>query len=138
MDMSRFAVVSIWSFLVALVLWSCALEQPDAQEQASTPTLPFPTPSPIPLRTQSPSDDGDAPVNARAAPIVRVGSRDLIPAVFDPVHISIDEVDDQAGPLSTVIGVSIAGESVAYSVDYLSSREVVNDRVGGEPILVTW
>ena len=138
-DMNRFAVVSIWSFLVALALWSCALEQSDEQEQASTPALPLPSSSPTPLRTQSPlPDDNEAPVNARAAPIVRVGPRDLIPAVFDPVHISIDEVDDQAGPFSTVIGVSIAGESAAYSVDYLSSREVVNDTVGGEPILVTW
>ena len=137
--MNRFAVVSIWSFLVALTLWSCALKQPNEQEQASTPALPLPTSSPTPLRTQSPlPDDSDAPVNARAAPIIRVGPRDLIPAVFDPVHISIDEVDDQAGPFSTVIGVSIAGESVAYSVDYLSNREVVNDTVGGEPILVTW
>ena len=137
--MNRFAVVSIWSFLVALALWSCALEQSDEHEQASTPALPLPTSSPTPPRTQSPlPDDNEAPVNARAAPIVRGGPRDIIPAVFDPVHISIDEVDDQAGPFSTVIGVSIAGESAAYSVDYLSSREVVNDTVGGEPILVTW
>lgn len=53
-------------------------------------------------------------------------------------ELAIDEVEDQTGPFSTVIGVSIGGESVAYSVDYLSGREVVNDTVGGKPIVVTW
>lgn len=129
------ATVSISSFLVALSLWSCALEQSDERERAGSPTLPTPAPSPTP--TPSPEDSG-ASGNARAARIIRVGPRDLIPAVFDPVHISIDEVEDQAGPFSTVIGVSIGGESVAYSVDYLSGREVVNDTVGGKPIVVTW
>ena len=135
------ATVSISSFLVALSLWSCALEQSDERERAGSPTLPTPAPSttPTPSPAQPPSlEDSGAAGNARTAPIIRVGPRDLIPAVFDPVHISIDEVEDQAGPFSTVIGVSIGGESVAYSVDYLSGREVVNDTVGGKPIVVTW
>lgn len=140
--MNHFATTaSISSFLVALSLWSCALEQSDERERASPPTLPTPasSPTPTPARAQSPSpEDSGASGNARTAPIVRVGPRDLIPAVFNPVHISIDEVEDQAGPFSTVIGVSIGGESVAYSVDYLSGREVVNDTVGGKPIVVTW
>ena len=44
----------------------------------------------------------------------------------------------QVGQATPVIGVSIGGESVAYSVAYLSSREIVNDTVGGKPIVVTW
>lgn len=135
------ATVSISSFLVALSLWSCALEQSDERERAGSPTLPTPAPSPTPTPSpaQPPSlEDSGAGGNTRTAPIIRVGPRDLIPAVFDPVHISIGEVEDQAGPFSTVIGVSIGGESVAYSVDYLSGREVVNDTVGGKPIVVTW
>jgi hypothetical protein len=37
-----------------------------------------------------------------------------------------------------VLGVSINGESRAYSIPFLSGREVVNDVVGGVPIAVTW
>lgn len=76
--------------------------------------------------------------NGRTAAIVRVGPRGLIPAVFDPVHVPAADVGDQVGQASLVIGVSIGGESVAYSVTHLSSREIVNDTVGGTPIVVTW
>ena len=64
--------------------------------------------------------------------------RDLIPAVFDPVHISAADVGEQVGKGSPVIGVSVGSESVAYPVAYLSSREIVNDTVGRTPIAVTW
>ena len=37
-----------------------------------------------------------------------------------------------------VIGVSINGDSRAYTVPMLSVHEIVNDVVGGEPIAVTW
>ena len=37
-----------------------------------------------------------------------------------------------------VIGVSIAGDARAYPVRYLRWREMVNDEVGGVPVLVSW
>jgi len=37
-----------------------------------------------------------------------------------------------------VIGVEINGEAKAYAIGPLNSREMVNDTVGGVPILVTW
>lgn len=37
-----------------------------------------------------------------------------------------------------VIGVSINGQSRAYSVYLLNSHEVVNDTVGGIPVAITW
>lgn len=37
-----------------------------------------------------------------------------------------------------VIGVEINGEARAYAIGPLNSREMVNDTVGGVPILVTW
>ena len=37
-----------------------------------------------------------------------------------------------------VIGVSIAGDSRAYPIRVLRFREMVNDELGGVPILVTW
>ena len=36
------------------------------------------------------------------------------------------------------MGVSINGEHRAYGTAFLSSREIVNDTVGGRPIAVTW
>jgi hypothetical protein len=37
-----------------------------------------------------------------------------------------------------VMGVTFAGESHAYLVSALSRHEIVNDRVGGRNIAVTW
>ena len=37
-----------------------------------------------------------------------------------------------------VIGVEINGESKAYPIGPLRAREMVNDVVGGVPVLVTW
>jgi hypothetical protein len=97
-----------------------------------------------PLNTQScttvspPRASAVTLADGQTASLFRNGPRDLIPAIFDPVHIAADEVQDQVGKFSPVIGVSVGEESVAYSVAYLSSHEVVNHTVGGIPIAFTW
>ena len=134
--------------LFALVL-SCAAPEQSAEHlvpNKTTPHIPTSAPAMTPLPTATPTPP---PVvqsrgvsvrlaDGRTAPVVRVVPRDLIPAIFDPVHIPAADVGEQVGQATPVIGVSIGGESVAYSVAYLSSREVVNDTVGGKPIVVTW
>jgi hypothetical protein len=37
-----------------------------------------------------------------------------------------------------VMGVALSGEAKAYPISVLRSREMVNDELGGIPILVTW
>ena len=70
--------------------------------------------------------------------IVSVLARDAIDAILDPTFVSGDEAEAQVAATSRVIGVSINGDHRAYSTAQLSSREVVNDTVGGVPIVVTW
>lgn len=62
--------------------------------------------------------------------------RDAIFPVYDPKFAPADEApyDDE----ELVIGVEINGEAKAYAIGPLNSREMVNDTVGGVPILVTW
>ncbi len=62
--------------------------------------------------------------------------RDSIEPIYDPRFVSPDEADLEPGEL--VMGVSINGDSRAYPIRYLRWREMVNDEVGGIPILVTW
>ena len=64
--------------------------------------------------------------------------KDGILAIFEPKFITADEAGSQMQDKSLVIGLSINGEHHAYSVAFLSSHEVVNDVVGGEPVAVTW
>lgn len=63
-------------------------------------------------------------------------ARDAILPIYEPVHVDADEADWDDETL--VIGVAIGDEARAYPVQALNYREMVNDRVGGTPILVSW
>jgi len=73
----------------------------------------------------------------RPEEIVTVLPKDAIPAVLSP---SFDEGRKATWLKGSdlVVGVEIGGESRAYPVPTLSRHEIVNDRVGGIPIAVTW
>jgi hypothetical protein len=64
--------------------------------------------------------------------------RDAIPAIDDPQFYGVEEADEEYGPEELVLGVEVDGEARAYSISLLSSREIVNDTVAGQPIAVTW
>ena len=63
-------------------------------------------------------------------------ARDVIKPIYDPRFIpgKLESLD----PGELVMGVEINGESKAYPVGPLNNREMVNDVVGGVPVLVTW
>ena len=61
---------------------------------------------------------------------------DAILPVYDPVFVTPAEIDLRDDDL--VIGVDIGSDARAYPVGLLRRREMVNDVVGGVPILVTW
>lgn len=62
--------------------------------------------------------------------------RGRIAAVNDPVYVSADEA--QIGSDSSVLGVVIDGEAMAYSLNLLNSHEVVNDSVGETDFAAVW
>ena len=67
-----------------------------------------------------------------------VRKRDAILAVFEPSFVSATEADELMASSELVLGLSVGAESHAYSIPYLSGREVVNDVVGGKPVALTW
>jgi hypothetical protein len=63
--------------------------------------------------------------------------KDGIPALMDPEYVTAKEAiflndDDQ------VIGVVVNGAARAYPLRIMSWHELVNDRFGGMPVLVSW
>ncbi len=70
--------------------------------------------------------------------ISHVLPKDAIQAIFDPRMITTVLAFNQYRDTDLVIGVSINGDHRAYNVAHLSSHEVVNDVVGGQPVAVTW
>ena len=62
--------------------------------------------------------------------------RDSIKPIYEPTFISPAEAGLKDADL--VIGLSLNGDPRAYPVHILRRREMVNDVVGGVPILATW
>jgi len=75
--------------------------------------------------------------DVRPEDIVTVLPKDTIPAILSPSFKEGSEVSWLKGK-DAVIGVEINGDSRAYPVPILSRVEIVNDKVGGIPIAVTW
>jgi hypothetical protein len=63
-------------------------------------------------------------------------ARDAIFPVYNPEFAPANEAPYDDDEL--VIGVAINGEAKAYAIGPLNGREMVNDTLGGVPILVTW
>ena len=61
---------------------------------------------------------------------------DAIQPVYDPKFLGAHESDLPDDEL--VIGLNINGDARAYPAGLLYHREMVNDTVGGVPVLVTW
>ena len=63
--------------------------------------------------------------------------KDGIPALTNPDYVTADQAsflrkDDQ------VIGAVINGEARAYPLRIMSWHELINDRIGDLPVLVSW
>jgi hypothetical protein len=123
------------------VVASANTPAPDDTPTADVAPLPSDTPtassSLAPSNTPA-STDTPAPAVERDLRIVTLLPKDAIPAVFDPEFLTVEEADEWYDDQELVLGVEINGEARAYSIPFLSGREIVNDTVGGRKIAVTW
>ena len=99
----------------------------------------------VPVTSRSASSDalGDTvstdDQDSRRFAIVSVVPKDQIKAVLEPKFLTIEEeAGRQLLDKELVIGLSINGDHRAYPVPFLSGHEIVNDVVGGLPVVVTW
>lgn len=63
--------------------------------------------------------------------------KDGIPALTEPRYVTAANADFMR-PDEQVIGVALNGVIRAYPTRVLSWHELVNDRFGGLPVLVSW
>ena len=133
-----------------------ALAQPTApppttapvSTSTSVPAAPAPTSTSAPAPTAAPAtaatSDASAPATVssedddRELKIVTLLPFDAIPAILEPEFISAEIADEDLEDHNLVLGLSINGDHRAYSIPTLSSHEIVNDTVGGQPVAVTW
>lgn len=64
--------------------------------------------------------------------------KDAIPALVHPRFVTPSEVGKQLDVEDRLLGVYLNGEAKAYPIRILNLHELVNDEVGGQPILVSW
>ena len=82
---------------------------------------------------------GEADIGeGQALNLVTLLGFDAIPAILEPEFVSVDEALGQLKPDELVLGLSINGDTRAYSIPMLSAHEIVNDVVGGVPVAITW
>jgi hypothetical protein len=62
--------------------------------------------------------------------------RDAINPVYSPEFVAPGQATLR--PMELVMGLEINGDARAYPVGMMRIREMVNDEVGGTPVLVTW
>ena len=158
------ATLPIATILAASMLFAVACSSQDDPHAAGI--TPVPTSTEVeaiePTVTQPPTSTSEATVTplptsmieptaeandaTEETPDFRPGPEDIITllpydaikAILEPRHVDVEWANQQMTDLEQVIGVSIGGEHRAYPIYMLSSREIVNDVVGGVPIAVTW
>ncbi len=76
------------------------------------------------------------PDSLRSSEIQSILPIDAIRAVDDPHFVAADKTAMREN--LNIIGVELGGEAHAYPIAFMSRVEIVNDRLGGTNIAVTW
>lgn len=69
--------------------------------------------------------------------VMGCSGKDCIPSIDDPSFVAAEDAD-WLGDGDLVLGLEIEGEARAYPLRVLNLHEIVNDRVGGDPVAVTY
>lgn len=64
--------------------------------------------------------------------------KDGIPAIDDPQFESVSDADEWLDDVEAVQVVDLNGDARAYPVQVMVWHELVNDTVGGEPVVITY
>ena len=105
-----------------------------AVEVERTPTL-LPQATPTPVPTEKVFDRSHHV--ATSADLVALANPDTKKALLNPAFLDVDKAGEQYSDSELVIGLSVNGQHKAYSTSFMSTW-IVNDTVGGEPMLVTY
>jgi hypothetical protein len=128
------------SAILALLGAACAAPQgaspvrTELPDQAEAGTLPE---GPSALREQT-SPEFPEPLVDLSQIISGGPPPDGIPPIDDPAFVPISEADQYLEPDAAVVVLEVGEEVRAYPVQILTWHEIVNDTVGGMPVVVTY
>ena len=64
--------------------------------------------------------------------------RDAIPAIFNPVHLTMEEASEVYEPQIPLVQVRLGDDARGYPLSILIWHEIVNDTINGQPVAVTF
>lgn len=122
--MNRANAIGATIGLVALLVLAVTTRVDD--EDATLPEPADPADVQDPVRAGEPTPDG----------FRQLLRRDDIQPIYQPTFVSADDIDWE--PETLIVGVALGGEAKAYPVNFMNIHEMINDRIAGIPILVSW
>lgn len=143
----------IWILVLGILLTACG-----TSAQPTQPASDSPAPDPA-TETSPPSSDGETLLPAEPPPfgaerefstdfskhsvpyseILSGGPpKDGIPSIDDPKFQSTSEADEWLSDREPVVFVQVGDDARAYPIQILMWHEIVNDVVGGEPLMVSF
>jgi len=134
-----------FTLAVLLLLTACApavntpvpTNVPPFPKNSVTPTL-SPDESP-PARAESEFKTDFSKHSISYSEILSGGPpKDGIPPLDSPQFVSVSEAEAWLKPIEPVILVQVGEDARAYPIQILIWHEIVNDTVGGEPLIVTF
>ena len=64
--------------------------------------------------------------------------RDAIPAIFDPLYLTVEEASEVYEPQIPLVQVRLGDDARGYPLSILIWHEIVNDTINGQPVAVTF
>jgi len=127
---SRLALIAVGLLAACVPAATQSIEVPDQPptEAANNPQTDSTTSSASPTATVD--------LGLGNIPFLPLLPRDAIRPVYEPDFVTA--ADSPLHEDELVMGVAIQGEAKAYPVTVLRFREMVDDELGGLPILVSW
>lgn len=147
MGVFRLAMIAV---VVLMVLGACGSGESTRESSQSTETADTPSdpPSEVPdvdtSRSSVPLDqilfdtfDGQTVPLSESTPELRSRLLDAIPPIDDPVYEG-PEGGDWLAPDDLILGYIAGGDAYAYPFKILNFHEIVNDELGGIPVLISY
>ena len=144
----------IWILAAGWILSACTSPQatetvsPSPQPASSTEASSFPsallTPTllpeePPPARAESEFTTDFSKHSVPYSEILSGGPpKDGIPAIDEPKFITVSEANEWLKDREPVVFVQVGDDARAYPIQILIWHEIVNDTVGGEPLIVSF
>jgi hypothetical protein len=138
--MKKIYLLLIASIFV-LVLASCTQPTPSTPESTTLPepqTVPTPTPAPAEEYEIKTDADGTKYI-VHPAKIMGGGPpKDGIPAIDNPKFVSVAEADEWIEDNELVIAIIHKELKRVYPLQIMVWHEIVNETIGGDPLLITY